>query len=90
MKKAKITWLKIEEGGRIPPPSGTRYAPLIEIIDMEEAWSVDFFCTDLIDQNMLVDIGFLSSYAPTEIMKKGCNFKLYEGRKLVAFGVIID
>ena len=90
MKKARITWLKVDEGGRVPPPSGTRYAPLIEIFGMEGAWSADFYCTDLIGQNMLIEIGFLSSEAPSEILKKGCSFKLYEGKRLVAFGLVLD
>lgn len=90
MKRARITWLKVEAGGRIPPPSGTRYAPLIEIEGMKGMWSADFYCTDLINQNMLVDLGFLSGEAPIEILRKGCNFKLYEGKKLVAFGIVLN
>ncbi len=92
MSKAIVKWLAIKDGGRIPIPSGTRYSPLIEIEGMSktEAWSSDFICTETVDGEMVVEIGFLVEKAPEYLLTLGAKFKLYEGIKLVATGVVIN
>lgn len=89
-KLAKITWVDVGDGGRIPPPIGTRYTPLIEIQGMDGIWSSDFICTKLKEQEMLVEIRFLSDVAPFKLLQKDMLFKLYEGSRLVATGIVLN
>lgn len=90
MVKAEITWIKQEEGGRVPPPEGTRYTPLIEIEGMNGAWSSDFQCTELDGEKMIIQLDFLSKDAPKEILEKDIEFKLYVCKKMIAVGVVLD
>lgn len=93
--KARITWLAYEEGGRKnPPPAGTRYCPIVIFSDMknthDELWSADFICTDVDDNNTsVVDFSFLAEDAPYEYLSIGNEFKLLEGNKKTAIGIII-
>lgn len=92
--KARVCWVPHEEGGRLsPPPTGTRYCPLVffeNIKDQSDKWSADFVCTDL-DENhcSIVDFSYLVRDAPIQNLRTGNRFKLYEGPKLVANGKIL-
>lgn len=89
MSKAAISWLKKEDGGRIPPSKGTRYSPIIIFNGIQGVWSADFICESLRGQDMVVDIFFLSRTAPSDFLKKGNEFELFEGKKRVAKGIIL-
>ncbi len=91
MSEAIVKWVDVKDGGRKPIPSGTRYSPLIvlEGMDKTEAWSSDFICTETVDGEMVVEIAFLVEKAPEHLLVAGAKFQLYEGRTLVATGVIV-
>lgn len=94
--KAQITWVAKENGGRNNPPAlGTRYCPIVVFDTMDlsrdKFWSADFICTEVdAKMNSIVDFAFLVEEAPTEFLTNGNKFKLFEGNKKVAFGVIIE
>ncbi len=87
--RAKIIWIDKELGGRTPPPVGTRYAPIIIFPNMEGTWSADFICSVVNNQEMEVEIGFLSKDAPNDLLKQGNKFELFEGRRKVAKGIVL-
>lgn len=96
MVKAQITWITQENGGRKNQPiPGTRYCPIVIFDDMDqnkdEFWSADFICTKVDDKmNSIVDFTFLVENAPMSYLASGNKFKLFEGNKKVALGIIIE
>jgi hypothetical protein len=102
MKKwvsAKIEWLSAEEGGQrtlIPVISNercdNRYCPIIVFpnsVINGESWSAVIYVKSYIDKyESIARISYLSENAPFELLKKGADFELYEGRRLVANGII--
>lgn len=63
--KAEVEWINKKLGGRIPPPKGTRFSPIIVFknVNMNEKWSCDFVCTPVVDNKTIVKLGFLSEDA---------------------------
>jgi hypothetical protein len=94
---ARITWLTPEEGGRKKPPPGPRYcAPARfegQAAGPEGAnWSlvVDLLSHPPESADWLAEVCYLVDEAPRELLLLGACFELYEGKKCVARGVIID
>ena len=91
---AKINWLSEKEGGRKSIPTGDKYAPIIVMKDKclnlnEPNWSL--FVNNLEKINTLetiAEVKYLSELAPNNL-GIGKEFKLHEGPKKVANGIII-
>lgn len=89
MKKffgANIKWISAEKGGRKNiPKEGTRYCPLIRInsVDSYVEWSIDMICPDFEKSSQII-FSFLVDTAPSEMVKKGDIYELFEGAKKVA------
>jgi len=97
--KAKIQWLKAEQGGRKTLPFGEQYAPIIRIIkpsikpkpwlDTDGTWSL--FVENkknISDFETISEVKYLSEKAPDNL-NEGVEFELYEGNKMVAKGIIL-
>lgn len=94
---AKIHWLSAAEGGRKHPPQGPHYSTVARFANQadkwpQEAWSLvaeftevrdDLFCRE-------AEIRFLSADAPADLLQPGSQFELYEGRRVVARGEIVE
>lgn len=93
--KAVIEWIRKEHGGRSKvPPVGTRYCPIINILNETEegfSWSADITIEQYVTQySCYVSLKYLSEQAPYNKLKNGEEFELYEGERLVAKGKIIS
>lgn len=92
--KARIVWTE-SNGIRKVPLVGTRYCPIIVFNSTKEQadtyWSADFVINDIDTQfASIIDLSLLSEEAPEEYLIKDEYFKLYEGNKLVAEGIIME
>ena len=97
--RTKLTWLTKQEGGRKSMmPVGVRYCPIIIMDSLEQIfeleadvrWSADIQNLEVLTpQESIASLGYLASEAPHEFLSPGNSFKLYEGDKLVAYGVIL-
>lgn len=91
--EAKISWLLETQGGRKEIPCGDKYAPIIKItndqFESDDYWSVFVMNKALLNKNeTLSDMQYLSGLAPDNLAS-GTEFMLYEGKKLVAKGIIL-
>ncbi len=94
--KAKVCWVKEEEGGRQSPPSGPRYVTVARFDEEKdkwpnEAWSlvVNFHHPPDESLCMIADVRFLMPEAPVELLHTGSTFELFEGAKVVARGEVL-
>lgn len=91
--EAHVVWVPFEKGGRQKHlPSNTRYCPIIVFPEAktDDAWSAEILTNSINDNNeSIIDISFLFSDAPFELLKPGAKFELYEGKKMVASGVLV-
>jgi len=94
--KARVCWIKEEDGGRRSPPSGPRYSTVARFEDekdtwLKEAWSLVLEFSGPPDESlcMATDVGFLSEDGPMRLLHPGSIFELYEGRRLVARGEVL-
>lgn len=94
--KARVCWLKEEEGGRKFPPPGPRYSTVAKFEDekdtwLKEAWSLVLEFSGSPDESlcMTTDVRFLSEDGPMRLLHPGSKFELYEGRRLVARGEVL-
>ena len=89
--EAVIHWFSSDEGGRkTVPPQGTKCFPMIRTSSLKGDWSIRFTCGQLDhDRKMHIAFSFISQEAPTQGLKRGTEFLLYEGSKKVAEGIII-
>ena len=96
--KARIRFLSPEEGGRKHPVAiGQRYNPIVRFTNCPNenhfdfaTWSAHFMPTEMMNNVMVVDFGYLrSDVGPVHLLKSNYEFDLYEGSKLVAKGVIL-
>src|SRR5262249_16698388 len=99
MNVAEIRWLPAKAGGRTAPPEGgatystlARFSHESEEQWRREAWSLKLHLLEPADSNGLqrARLQFLPEARPTECLKPGARFELYEGRRRVAEGVILD
>ena len=95
--KAKVCWVKEEAGGRKSPPRGPQYLTVARFEEakdtwLKEAWSLvlefdsppdDALC-------MIADVKFLSPDGPMKLLHVGSTFDLFEGRRLVARGEVLE
>jgi hypothetical protein len=94
---ARISWVPYQEGGRRFPPNGTEYtAPArfgISIDDVNApSWSLRVELGDN-EQHIgesISRVHFLLEDAPHQELHQSKVFALYEGRRKVAAGVIVD
>ncbi|MDR1891519.1 MAG: hypothetical protein LBQ48_00680 [Oscillospiraceae bacterium] len=91
--KAKIKWLAEEQGGRKTLPHGDKYGPIISIGKplslSEENWSLIVKNKETLGEyETIAEVSYLSKKAPDNL-RKNVEFELYEGRKLVAKGVVL-
>lgn len=92
--KAIIKWISKCDGGRTTIPFGDKYAPIIvlknEKLNLEkENWSLLVNNKKKISENeTIANVCFLSESAPIKLFS-GTEFSLYEGKKLVAHGLIL-
>jgi hypothetical protein len=96
-RKARIRWLKPEEGGRPSPPPGPDYSTVARFevrADRwpHEAWSIvlNIYAPPDAEGLMVADIRMLAGEdAPKELLSPGSRFELFEGRKQVASGEVL-
>jgi hypothetical protein len=100
-KRATLEWIPKELGGRSNPPSGESeppYATVVQFPSLGEPWSAPVDWTLVVRKVSVVDephkwiaeVRFLFEDAPQHLLSEGADFELYEGRKCVARGRIID
>lgn len=95
--KARIRWVPAEQGGRrLPPPSGSRYSTVARFEDetttwTDEAWSIIADITEPPNESLetMATIEFLAADAPTELLRAGNQFVLFEGARIVARGQVL-
>lgn len=91
--EAVICWLTEAQGGRKEIPFSNKYAPIIKItkplFESDDFWSVFVENKKILRNNeTLCHIKYLSEIAPDNLYV-GVEFMLYEGRKIVAKGVVL-
>ena len=91
--EAHVSWVPFEQGGREKHmPKNTKYCPIIVFPGekMDGTWSAEILTDSVNDNNeSTIDISFLFPDAPFDLLKPGAKFELYEGKKLVARGVMV-
>lgn len=95
--KARVTWTSASQGGRQFLPTGSRYSTVSRFPEdgadwPKDAWSVviDFSPPPNVQGNPSTgDLRFLSSDAPTERLRPGREFDLYEGEGRVAVVMLV-
>ena len=94
--RARICWLKPEEGGRMSPPLGPSYSTVARFRDAKidwpaEAWSLVLDLPDPVDASLctIANVRFLSPEGPVALLRPGGVFELFEGRQRVAIGTIL-
>ena len=90
--KANLNWTPVEEGGRkVILPVGMRYCPII-VFESEQTtdslWSAQVYNTSIDGRRSTADISYLSDNAPHHLLRSGAVFKLYEGQRVVAEGIV--
>lgn len=91
---AKIYWLLEEQGGRKKLPSGTKYLPILilegDVVPSEENWSAYVLNRKTLSRNETIsEIEYFSEFAPDNL-RENTKFQLYEGKKRVAKGIILE
>jgi hypothetical protein len=100
-KRAVISWLTKEEGGRIRPPAGIGvppYATVVRFLDSNEPWPPKEAWSLVVEKDpslskeyqWISNVYFLVNDGPHEMLSGNREFALYEGNKCVARGRIID
>lgn len=83
---ASIVWKSFEEGGRRKiPMEGTRYCPLIHLLDEGKhvEWSIDFICPNFSETN-IITFCFVAEEAPYDLLQLNGKYNLFEGSRHVA------
>jgi hypothetical protein len=94
---ARVAWLTEGEGGRRTLPTGPRYSTPARFEGQAPGpeganWSLvlDLKTSPPQSTDWIADVRFLFPEAPHELLSKGARFELYEGKKCVARGVVLD
>lgn len=95
--RARILWVKPEDGGRRSPPTGPEYSTVARFESLadrwpEEAWSIVLRISASADASgtMLADIRMLvGANAPRDLLASGSRFDLFEGDRHVASGEVL-
>ena len=92
---AEISWIDYKDGGRQNIPTiNEKYYPIIVIEEdrfdtTNSLWSIILKNKKFINANTTqAEISYLAEDAPNKL-SKDCKFKLFEGAKLVANGVVV-
>lgn len=94
--KARVVWLGPEDGGRPSPPPGPEYSTVARFERLadrwpNEAWSVVIEIPADAGQTTVVNMRLLApEAAPPGLLDVGSRFDLFEGRRRVAYGEVID
>jgi hypothetical protein len=90
-RRAHITWLPPDKGGRQTPPSGPRFSPTARFAAAKEDRSVvlELVSRPAGSADWIADIRFLFDDAPQDLLADGARFELYEGKRCVAHGTIL-
>ena len=91
---AEVRWVHVSQCGKNHfPREWDRYTPLVEFENDIRAegtsWSSDMTFVEVTDEYSIVEFSYLVNEAPYENIYPGHKFKLYEGLRLVASGVIL-
>ena len=101
-KRAILDWIPAELGGRRSgPPEGEGYEPYAPVIRLlstgepappQNAWRVVVQKIEALEQPLrwLVEVNYLFDAAPHHLLAEGAEFELYEGKRCVARGRIVD
>jgi len=94
--KAKVCWLRKDQGGREDPPPGPKYSTVARFEDEKdkypgEAWSLVLEFSDPIDEARchIAEVRLLNPAGPTRLLHPGSVFELYEGSRLIARGEVL-
>ena len=95
---AHIRWLTPEEGGRTHPPVGPQYSTTARFeAQTEEQWLADAWSLILELQQppdesgrQVVRARFLAKNGPSMWLQPSKTFVLYEGKRKVAEGIVVD
>lgn len=97
---AKIRWLKPDEGGRQAPPSGPAYSTVAKFEAqtdeewLKNAWSLVLHLEGTPDESLSQTalVRFLANEenAPAQWLQPRARFALFEGRKKVAEGTVLE
>jgi len=92
--KALISWVPATKGGRQQPPVGPSYSTVVRF-DEDKTWSnpawsvvVDFIKSFEGGRYTYAKVRFLAQDAPQKLLHADSRFQLYEGRRMVATGLI--
>jgi hypothetical protein len=98
--RAQIRWLKPDEGGRDAPPRGDRYSTVARFEAqteedwIRESWSLVLSLEGTPDENWtqtaLVRFLAAEADAPMHRLEPHSRFALFEGRRKVAEGTILE
>jgi hypothetical protein len=95
--RAELQWLRPEEGGRSAPPPGPTYTAVARLEALAdswpgEAWSIVAEWHKPPDEHLRTraNMRFLLKSGPEHLLAPGSNFELYEGRRLVARGRVLE
>lgn len=89
LRRAEISWLKPEEGGRRILPDKTTYYAVANFTNFDTAWSVvvEFDTPPILSDIPYISSGYISllvDYGPDYLLSPGSEFFIYEGPKKVA------
>lgn len=95
--KARVCWISQQEGGRKVPPIGCKYSTVAYFDDNKEKWPKGAWSIVLENISggdelncVIADLRFLVESGPVEFLHPGSIFHLYEGRRKVASGEVIQ
>lgn len=99
--RARIHWKTKADGGRSKPPAGVGspfYATVVRFTDSNEPWPPENAWSLVIEKiesesdeyDWVADVRYLVNEAPHDELRPNREFELYEGAKLVAYGVLVE
>ncbi len=98
--RAELKWVPSADGGRTLLPTGNRYVTVAQIVSQKLRsrdeivgdWSMVVISSPSPREQGLItfcDVSFLAPNAPHHELASGVSFRLQEGAKTVANGVIL-
>ncbi len=97
MVQAKIQWVPAEAGGRRQLPHGSGYSTVARFEDDAAswpgvAWSIVLERNEPADAALetVAAIRFLVSDAPSQLLRPGSRFELFEGHRVIAHGQVLS
>jgi hypothetical protein len=99
--RARITWKRYEDGGRKTPPTGVGtppYTTVVRFCDSNETWPpanawslvIEKIASQSTEYEWIADVHYLANKAPHDELRPLREFELYEGKKCVATGILLD